>query len=253
MSAIVVSGLALLVLTGAAQAQSAGAGKDWTGYVGAGAASFPRYTGGKGADVTPVPLLMFEYKETYYVDLLRAGVRLWSTDDKKLAFGLVAEPRFGFKARDGGRLAGMAKRRHSIELGPSVEWETRAVSLNFAWFNDVMGASKGSSWRASAYKQWLNTSTWDVGTYVSIERESARVVNYYFGVPAVEATATRALYVPGAATHLSIGAQAAWKFTPRYALLMGVQNTRIGSAAANSPIVETRDAPIVYIGLGWNL
>ena len=45
----------------------------------------------------------------------------------------------------------------------------------------------------------------------------------------------------------------AWKFTPRYSLMMGVQNTRIGSPAVNSPIVETRNAPIAYIGLGWNL
>lgn len=228
-------------------------GGDWTGYAGAGAGSFPRYTGGKGADVSPVPLLMFEYKETYYVDLMRAGVRLWSTDDKKFALGLAVEPRFGFKAKDGARLTGMAKRRHSIELGPSLEWETPAVSLNLAWFQDVLGTSKGSSWRASAYKQLVNTSNWDVGAYASVERESARVVNYYFGVPAAEVTANRALYAPGAATHLSLGLQAAWKFSARYSLLMGVQNTRIGSSAANSPIIETRNAPIGYIGLGWNL
>ena len=242
----------LLPAWGIAQTASKPA-SDWTGYVGAGAASFPKYTGGKGADVTPVPLLMFEYKETYYVDLMRAGVRLWSTNDKKFALGLAAEPRFGFKGRDGALLTGMAKRRHSIELGPSLEWETPVVSLNFAWFHDVLGASKGSSWRASAYKQWVNTSNWDVGTYASVERESARVVNYYFGVPAAEVTVNRALYAPGAATHLSLGLQTAWKFSPRYALLMGVQTTRIGSAAANSPIVETRNVPIGYIGLGWNL
>jgi outer membrane protein len=242
----------LLPALGIAQTASKPA-SDWTGYVGAGVASFPRYTGGKGADVSPVPLLMFEYKETYYVDLMRAGVRLWSTDDKKFALGLAAEPRFGFKAKDGGRLAGMAKRRHSIEVGPSLEWETQLASLNFAWFNDVLGTSKGSSWRASAYKQLVNTSSWDLGTYVSVERESARVVNYYFGVPAAEVTASRPFYAPGAATHLSLGLQAAWKFTPRHSLMMGVQNTRIGSPAVNSPIVETRNAPIGYIGLGWNL
>lgn len=248
-----ISALALLASSLCIAQSTSKPASDWTGYAGAGAGSFPRYTGGKGVDVTPVPLLMFEYKETYYVDLMRAGVRLWATDDKKFALGLAAEPRFGFKARDGALLTGMAKRRHSIELGPSLEWETPAVSLNFAWFHDVLGASKGSSWRVSAYKQWVNTSNWDVGAYASIERESARVVNYYFGVPATEVTASRALYAPGAATHLSLGLQAAWKFSPRYSLLMGVQNTRIGSAAANSPIVETRNAPITYIGLGWNL
>ena len=196
---------------------------------------------------------MFEYKETYYVDLMRAGVRLWSSADKKLAFGLVAEPRFGFKAGDGTRLSGMAERRNSIELGPNLEWETPLVSLSLAWFTDVSRASKGSSLRLSAYRQLINTSRWDVGVYASVEQESAKVVNYYFGVPASEATANRAAYTPGSATHWGIGLQGAWKFSGRHALMMGVQNTRLGSAAANSPIVETRNTPVVYVGLGWTL
>ena len=226
---------------------------DWSGYAGVGPIAFPKYTGGKGADTFIAPLLMFEYKETFYVDLVRAGVRLWSSAGKKMAFGLAAEPRFGFKAGDGPRLAGMAARRDSIEAGPSFEWETPVASVNLAWFGDVTGASKGASLRASAYKQFVNTPQWDVGAYVSAERTSAKVVNYYFGVPAAEVTASRALYAPGAATHLSVGLSAAWKFTPRYALMMGVQNTRIGGAAANSPIVETRNAPMAYVGLGWTL
>ena len=252
-TAFLIGALALaLPAMGAAQTSSKPA-SDWTGYVGAGAISLPKYNGGRGADVFPAPLLMFEYKETYYVDLVRAGVRLWSSADKKVAFGLVAEPRFGFKAGDDARLTGMAKRRDSLELGPNLEWETPVVSLNVALFNDVTGASKGSSLRAAAYKQLVDTSTWDVGAYVSVERESAKVVNYYFGVSATEVTASRAFYTPGAATHWNLGVQAAWKFSARYSLLMGLQGTRIGSAAANSPIVETRNAPIAYIGLGWNL
>ncbi len=226
---------------------------DWTGYAGIGPIAFPKYTGGKGTDAFLAPLLMLEYKETVYIDLVRVGVRLWSSADKKMALGLAAEPRFGFKASDGARLAGMATRRDSIEAGPSFEWETPVASLNLAWFGDVTGASKGQSLRASAYKQFVNTAKWDFGAYASVERASAKVVNYYFGVPAAEATAARALYAPGAATHVSVGLSGAWKFTPRYSLLMGVQSTRIGGAAANSPIVETRNAPMAYVGLGWNL
>lgn len=239
-------------LSGFAQA-AAKPTSDWTGYAGIGPIAFPKYTGGKGTETFLAPLLMFEYKETVYVDLVRAGVRIWSSADKKMALGLAAEPRFGFKASDGPRLTGMAARRDSIEAGPSFEWETPYVSLNLAWFADVTGASKGQSLRASAYKQFVNTSNWDVGAYVSAERANAKVVNYYFGVPAGEVTAARALYAPGAATQLSVGLSAAWKFTPRYSLLMGVQQSRLGSAAVNSPIVETRNAPVAYVGLGWNL
>ena len=244
--------LLLVPVIGGAQSASKPAG-DWTGYAGFGGVSFSRYTGGKASEVFPAPILMFEYKETYYVDLMRAGVRLWSSADKKLAFGLVAEPRFGFKARDGTRLTGMAERRNSIEMGPNLEWETPLVSVSLAWFTDLSRASKGSSLRLSAYRQLINTSRWDVGVFATVEQESARVVNYYFGVPASEVTATRAAYAPGSATHWGLGLQGAWKFSDRHVLMMGVQNTRLGSAAANSPIVETRNTPVVYLGLGWTL
>ncbi len=121
--------------TGAPEAKAAAApAKDWTGYAGAGALAFPKYVGGKGTTVWPVPLLSFEYKGTVYVDLLRAGVRLWSSNDQKFAIGLAAEPRFGFKSSDGARLAGMGERHLSVEAGPSLEWETPLVSLNLAYF-----------------------------------------------------------------------------------------------------------------------
>lgn len=228
-------------------------GKDWTGYAGAGAFVFPKYTGGKGYNVWPAPLLLFEYKETLYVDLLRAGVRFWSSDDKKIAIGLAAEPRFGYRSGDGARLTGMASRRLSVEAGPSFEWETPLVSVNLAYFGDATNASKGTSLRGSLYKQFVNTPEWDFGAYTGFDRTDAKVTNYYFGVQGAEATALRPAYQPGASTHWQAGITAAWKFSKPYTLLFGVQNTRLGSAAANSPIVETRNATMGYIGLGFAL
>ena len=250
-----VLGAAIVGMPVLSQAQNipSAAGKAWTGYAGAGIGVFPKYTGGKSLDTVPVPLLLLEYKETFYVDFVRAGVRLWSTDDKKFALGIAAEPRFGYRAGDGARLTGMSTRRHSLEAGPNLEWETKFASFSVGAFGDVTGASKGLSMRALAYKQVIDNAQWDVGVYAGVERESSRVTNYYFGVQAAEATANRAQYQPGGATHGTFGVAGAWKFSPRYALLFGVQSTRLGSAAANSPIVETRNAPIAYVGLGWQL
>ena len=58
-----------------------------------------------------------------------------------------------FLAIDGARLNGMALRRHSIELGPSVEWAAPWVSLSLAWSGDVSGATRGTALRAGAYRQ----------------------------------------------------------------------------------------------------
>ena len=225
----------------------------WKGYAGAGAIAFPKYTGGRASETVAAPLLMFEYKETFYVDLVRAGVRLWSNADRSLAFGIAAEPRFGFRASDGARLAGMAARRQSIELGPSLEWETPLVSVSLAWVGDVSGASRGTALRAAAYRQVLDTGRWDLGAYVGVDRAGAKVVNYYFGVRADEATGARPAYQPGAATHWTLGLSAAYKLDERQAILFGLPGTRLGAAAGSSPIAETRNAAVAYAGLGWRL
>lgn len=226
---------------------------EWKGYAGAGAITFPKYSGGRGVQTIAAPVLSFEYRETFYVDLVRAGVRLWSSRDRLLAFGLAAEPRFGFRASDGARLGGMATRRDSLEIGPSLESETRMASFNLAWLGDTSGQSRGNSVRAAAYRQFVDSARWDVGGYIGLDRSSARVVSHYFGVRAEEVAAGRPLYQPGSATHRMVGLSAAWKFGDRYALLMGLQDTRLGGAAAASPIAETRHAAFAYLGLGWRL
>jgi outer membrane protein len=251
-------GLLVLACSGGAAAQSVREGEttpghDWTGYAGAGPFIYPKYVGGRGSNVIPAPLLLFEYKETYYVDLLRAGVRFWSSDDKKMALGLAAEPRFGFHASDGARLAGMATRRMSLEAGPSFEWETPLVSLNLAYFGDTTDASHGGSLHGSLYKQLIDTARWDFGVYTGFDRVDSKITNYYFGVPASEVTAARPLYQPGGTTNLQAGIAAAYKFSRPCTFLFGVQDTRLGAAAAGSPIVETRSSIMAYLGLGWAL
>ena len=225
----------------------------WKGYAGGGAITFPKYTGGRASETIAAPLLMFEYKETVYVDLVRAGIRLWSNADRSLAFGIAAEPRFGFRAADGARLAGMATRRDSIEIGPNLEWETPSLSMNVAVFGDVNGASGGASLRVGAYRQLIDSSRWDAGVYAGIDRANAKVANYYFGVRGDEATPARPFYQPGAVTHLTVGVSTAYRFSQRHALLFGVQTTRLGAGAAASPIAEVRNAAIAYVGLGWRL
>ena len=145
----------------------------WKGYAGGGAIAFPKYTGGRASETVVAPLLMVEFREMFYVDLVRAGVRLWSNADRTLALGIAAEPRFGFRASDGARLAGMATRRHSIELGPSLEWETPWLSVNLAWYGDVGDASGGTSLRAGAYRQLMDSRRWDLEAYVGVDRASA--------------------------------------------------------------------------------
>lgn len=226
---------------------------DWSGYAGLGAIGYSRYSGSNSLSAVPAPLLEFEYKGIVYVDILRAGVRFWGSEDKKMALGITAIPRFGFKSSDGSRLTGMAERHLSVNLGPSFEWATPIVDVNLAYVGDVTGSSKGGELHALLYKQLADTTHWDLGVYTELERLDHRTANYYYGVRPEEVTAGRAFYQPGATTNWNLGLMGAYRINSRYALMFGLQNTQLGGRAADSPIVETRSAKFGYIGLGWRL
>jgi outer membrane protein len=233
-----------------AQETDESAPKTLDGYLGAGPMVLPKYNGSADSQTKLEPLPMFDYKETVYVYLNRAGVRLWGSGDKKMALGIAAEPRFGFKSGDGELLAGMATRRDSIEGGPAIEWELPWFSLSAAYFTDWTNTSGGQSWRLSLDRQLVDNGRWDISTYLDLDRADSSIVQYYFGVRPDEATSTRPSYQPGAALLSDIGLFSAYKMNKKYALLFGGELDYLGQAAADSPIVQQRTGVIGYIGLG---
>lgn len=224
--------------------------KSLDGYLGAGAMVLPKYVGSADSETKLVPLAIIEYKETAYIHLDRAGVRLWVSPDKKMALGIAAQPRIGFRPQDGTRLAGMAIRHDAIEGGAAFEWELPQFSLSAAYFADWSDTSGGRSWHLSVDRQLVDNGRWDVSAYLDLDHADSRVVQYYFGVQADEATATRPAYQPGAAIMSSLGLSGAYKLNKNYALLFGSELSYLGAAAADSPIVQRRTGLMGYLGLG---
>lgn len=235
---------------GDAQAADVAGTKTLDGYLGAGVIHMSRYTGGAAYETDPIPLAMIEYKGTAYIHFDRAGIRLWNSADRKMALGIAAEPRFGYHAEDGARLAGMSTRRDAIEGGAAFEWELPQLALSAAWLSDWSRASGGQSFRLSLNHQLADNATWDLSAYADFDYADARVVQYYFGVRADEATAARPAYRPGATLISALGFSGAYLFDRRYALLFGGELSRLGAAAAASPIVQRRTDSMGYVGLG---
>jgi outer membrane protein len=233
-----------------AQATDESTHKSLDGYLGAGPMVLPKYAGSADSETKLEPIAMIEYKETAYIYLNRVGVRLWGSPDKKMALGIAAEPRFGFKAGDGELLAGMSTRRDAIEGGPAFEWELPWFSLSAAYFTDWSNTSGGQSWRLSVDRQLVDKGRWDISTYLDLDRADASIVQYYFGVRPDEATATRPSYQPGATVMSDLGLFSAYKLNKNYALLFGGQLNYLGRAGADSPIVQQRTNVIGYFGLG---
>lgn len=220
------------------------------GYLGAGALYMSRYTGGTRYETDPIPLAMIDYKETAYIHFDRAGVRMWSSRDKKMALGIAAEPRFGYHAEDGARLAGMSTRRDAIEGGAVFEWELPSLSLSLAYFTDWSRATGGQSWRFSAGRQLVDGGPWDIDASIDLDYADAKIARYYFGVRADESTAARPAYQPRAALISTLGFSGAYKLNKSYALLFGSGLSFLGASAADSPIVERSTGITGYFGLG---
>jgi outer membrane scaffolding protein for murein synthesis (MipA/OmpV family) len=224
-----------------------------SGTVGVGPLFVPKYVGGRSWEMLPVPIAFVDYNEWLYVNLFRAGAYVWGSQDKKTGVSLSLEPRLGFKSGDGPRLAGMATRRPSLSAGPTLDWTGAVGSASVGYFRDFTHASGGGYFDALFNRPFVKDARWDISGTVELSRVDRRVVSYYFGVRPDEALAARPAYEPGATTNLTLWLTGQYNITKRYALMFGANTTRLGAAAASSPIVEQRMSPLLYLALGINL
>lgn len=231
--------------------QSAQAGLSGTAALGP--IVFPRYSGSRQTQVWAIPLLSANYKDIVYVEPLRAGAYFWGNADKSMGLGVAVEPRLGFKAGDAARLTGMDTRRDSLEGGPAFDWDLGPVALSASLFTDLTHSSRGGSARFYALRPVAKNETWDVSAYVGAERLGKRVANYFFGVRDTEATPERPAYQANATTNLTGGIGGTRRLGSDYALLFGLQSTRLAGGLAHSPIVDTRLSTVGWIGLGLSL
>ena len=241
-----------LLLPYCAAGQSNPGSKDagWSGTLGAGPMFFPKYVGGRGWQVLPLPIAYVDYNEWLHVDLFRAGAYVWGSEDKKKGISLSVEPRLGFKSSDGPRLAGMATRRNSIAGGPTFDWARDFGSLSLGYFFDLSDASRGGYSDALFNRQLIKGARWDLSGTLELARIDSKTTRYYFGVTPAEVTPARALYRPGSTTNATLWLTGQYNVDKRYAFMFGVNTTRLGAAAADSPIVERRTAPLAYLGIG---
>ena len=223
-----------------------------TGRLGLGAIALPRYSGGNGYQVWPVPLADLELGDVAYIDYWQAGLYVAATQDKTLGLAIIAAPRIGFNSSDGDRLAGMMDRKSSLEMGMSIDYAVGPGGISLGYLHDVTGASNGGVVRLIGGRRFEITEHLGLDGYLEADWLSAKVANYYFGVGANEATATRPFFQPGSDTNFQLGLHFNYDFGRRSTILFGYEATVLGGAIAESPIVMTRLSNLLYIGYGWH-
>ena len=250
LTACALAAASLPALADSAPADPTNPSPGWTGTATLGPLILPKYEGGTRTQTWLIPILSVNYNDTVYVEFDRAGVYLLASDDKKMGLGLAVEPRFGFGAGDGARVAGFATRRSSLEAGPTFDWDLDVVAISVARLGDVNRTSRGASIKTSFYVPLRKDDRIEIGALAAFDTMDRKIADYYFGVRSSEATAARAEYHPGGGTHTSIGISGTFKVERGRAFTFAVVATRLAGSAAASPIAETRRATLAYAGYG---
>lgn len=245
--------LATLLCAGALAGEGADPPRGLHGTIGLGPIVVPKYVGSTHLTVLPIPLLSLTYGDAVFFEFDHAGVNLWASADRSLALSLVASPRWGHSSSSGARLAGMARRRDSIEGGPVLTWTAPWAEVNVGYAHDLLGTSRGGAWRFGVSKELVAEGRLNLDVDAEVERLGARVTDYYFGVRPAEALPSRPAYLGAAGNEWSLSISGSYALTRSNALVFGAGATRLNGSAAASPIVETRRAGMLWVGYAWTL
>ena len=203
------------------------------------------YTGG-GSRFDLTPLYLYDGKHLF-LDVNRVGVKL--LDEPSQRVDVLLERRLeGFPiTKVPASLAGMAMRDSSVDVGVSYSIHQPWGQLKAELLHDVNSTHQGTEARLAYAKDW-RSGAWTWRPSLSVAWRSANLNNYYYGVRANEATATRAAYEPGAGLEARVGLQTTYALSRHWSLLSGVSATVLSRDVSHSPIVQHRILPSVYVG-----
>ena len=211
------------------------------------------YLGG-GTRYDLVPLYLYE-GDRLFLHANRAGIKLLNDGDRESGqrFDVFVEQRFeGFPAEKlPASLAGMGTRDSGIDLGLAYRLRRPWGTLRAELVRDVGSASRGTEARLGYSYEW-RSGPWSLRPDVSVSLRDAKLNNYYYGVRANEAMAGRPAYAPGAGTQAQLGLYGSYDVSERWRLLAGVSATVLGTSVKNSPIVQKRVLPALYIGAAYD-
>lgn len=144
----------------------------------------------------------------------------------------------GYKASDAAIFNGMSNRKPSLLVGVGAKVMTAIGQVWVEAGADATGNSKGL--RTEAGIGWRTAlGDWTVAPYVSAQHNSAKLVNYYYGVTAAEAAAGRPAYDAGAATNFNLGVSASTDISPSLSLVLGARYRAYGSSIRQSPLIDS--------------
>lgn len=220
--------------------------------VGAGGASFK--TPYKGFKDNSGPFFFVEYEgEDFSVGSSGAHYRFLGNDNTPLSlYATLTSVGSDFKSKDSTFFAGMKDRDMSVDLGISAVYRVGdAGELSASLLHDVAGAYKGFFADVS-YSHAIELGSFAVlSPSAGLSFLSKDYVDYYYGVRANEATATRAAYKGEATVTPYVGYDVIVPVSDQWNLFHSTSYSWLGSKIKKSSIVDRDNAWATTLGVAY--
>jgi len=205
----------------------------------------------KGTDnrTTVIPLILYDNE---YVHLFgaTADLKLPSVDAFHFALRAKYSLGAGYKASDSAYLSGMAERNGGLFLGGAATWQAPWLTLSAEWLK-AAGQSKGQEFALNA-EHTFAVGRFRLTPHIGAEWYDDKYVDYYYGVQANEATASRPQYTGAATTNVGAGLRVTYVLKKNQSLLLDLSDTHKGNNISNSPLVDKTTTPGIRIGYLYN-
>lgn len=223
------------------------AGSGWI-FGGGVAVTNPGYVG-YSRQITPFPLVFYHYGRFFFAGI-SAGYLLSNGDHYR--FSLVVSPEFNrLKASDSPQLAGIQTRQWSLDGGANLDLFGHWGRFNVGVLHDLLDRNDGTG-ASAGYHYPIPLGGWTLTPGLGLRWESAKLVNYYYGVSPAEVIPGRPAYSPGASTNPFVDLSLSTSINEHWQFRGSISYMRFGSAIHDSPIVDRSGSPTIFIGVIYN-
>ncbi len=210
---------------------------------------------GMDRETKALPMISFE-NEYVKVGGLGLEVKLPSLDlgeSNRINFGIVGKMDLGgYEASDSPFLAGMAEREGGFWAGAKAEWENELVDVSAQWTGDMSGHSKGRQFSLGLEKNFRLSDKVMLVPHVAAHWLDNKYVDYYYGVRAGEATASRAAYTGKAGVNMEVGLRAMYQIDRNHGVLLDVSVTSLADGIKDSTLVDRDNTNRVLLGYKYS-
>jgi outer membrane scaffolding protein for murein synthesis (MipA/OmpV family) len=178
------------------------------------------------------------------------GIR-WITDND-WELGAIGRLRtLGLGNSKAEELVGIADRKWTIELGPTIGYRRWPLQIHYTYWAEVTGRHGGNT-NDLTLSYPFDTRRGFVVPRIRATYESAQHTRYYFSVSEAEATPTRPAYAPGSHWNYGADLRIGYELSPKWLLTTTIGVEFLGSEARNSPIVGRDKVWFGNVGLAHN-